>query len=122
MVYVDDMRASFQAGYRKMIMCHMIADTDEELHAMADQVGVSRQWHQAPPRHTSHYDIALGARTRALKAGAVEITWRQAGAMTRRRRVTGALGDPATAEEWHRAHRAQERLDSLIDDCSDLFE
>ncbi len=95
-VYVDDMRAR----YGRMVMCHMLADTDDELHAMADRIGVARRWWQAPPRHDSHYDIALSKRAQAVAAGAIEITWRQAGAMNTRRRATGQLGDPATAEAW----------------------
>lgn len=105
-VYVDDMRATFG----RMIMCHMIADSDAELHAMADRIGVARRWHQAPPRHESHYDIALSKRALAVAAGAVEITWRQAGAMTMRRRATGQLGDPATAEAWVLDRAAKRRI------------
>ncbi|MBN9568726.1 MAG: DUF4031 domain-containing protein [Alphaproteobacteria bacterium] len=92
-VYVDDMRAKFG----RMIMCHMIADTDVELHVMAARIGVSRKWHQAPPKHDSHYDIALSKRKAALAAGAMPITWRQLGCMVLIRRRTGVLGDPATA-------------------------
>lgn len=95
-VYVDDMRAQFG----RMIMCHMIADTDEELHAMAAKVGVARKWHQAPPKHDSHYDIALSMRAKAVAAGAVEITWRQCGVMNIRRRLTGSLGLAADVWRW----------------------
>jgi Protein of unknown function (DUF4031) len=65
-VYADDMQARFV----QMIMCHMIADTDEELHRMADAIGVSRRWHQAPPQHDSHYDIAMVKRAMAIAAAA----------------------------------------------------
>lgn len=95
-VYVDDMRAS----YGRLIMCHMIADTDEELHAMAAKIGVQRKWHQAPPKHRSHYDIALSKRALAVAAGAVEITWRQTGMMTMRRNAEGILGRPEEAQDW----------------------
>lgn len=97
-VYVDDMRA----GYGRMIMCHMIADTDDELHAMAALIGVARRWHQAPPkvRH-SHYDIALSKRAAALAAGAVEITARQCAAMSARKLKTGMMGLPEDALAWH---------------------
>lgn len=91
--YVDDMRAKFG----RMVMCHMVADTDEELHAMAARIGVARRWHQAPPKHDSHYDIALSRRALAIAAGAVEITWRQCAAMNWRRRLTGHLGAPDDA-------------------------
>lgn len=64
-VYVDDMRAKFG----RLVMCHMIADTDAELHAMADRIGLARKWHQG-----DHYDIALSKRALAVAAGAVEIT------------------------------------------------
>lgn len=80
-VYVDDMRAAFG----QMIMCHMVADTEAELHAMADKIGVDRKWYQYPrkSRHP-HYDIALSKRALAVAAGAVEITWREAPAISRR--------------------------------------
>lgn len=101
-VYVDDMRAKFG----RLVMCHMIADTDEELHAMADRIGVARRWFQKPGTARRHYDIALSKRALAVAAGAVEITWRQAGCMTGRRAVTGELGRPDDAEQWRRMHVA----------------
>jgi hypothetical protein len=107
-VYVDSMRAAFS----RMIMCHMLADTDDELHAMADLIGVARKWHQAPPRHESHYDIALSKRALAVRHGAREITWLEAGAMTLRRRVTGELGKPEEALGWVRMNRTAARAAS----------
>lgn len=104
-VYVDDMRAS----YGRMIMCHMIADTDEELHAMADRIGVARRWWQSPEKTSgSHYDIALSKRELAVKLGAVRITWRQAGMMNAHRKATGRLGTPTEATTWALA-RSRER-------------
>lgn len=104
-VYVDDMRAEFG----RMVMCHMVADTDDELHAMAAKIGVARRWHQAPPRHDSHYDIALSKRALAVAQGAVEITWRQCGEMNLVRRLTGKLGRPETAAEDARRLMAERR-------------
>lgn len=63
MIYVDNMRAPFG----RMIMCHMVADTPEELHAMADKIGVARRWFQG-----DHYDICLSKRAAALRLGAVD--------------------------------------------------
>jgi len=88
-VYVDDMRAK----YRRMIMCHMIADTDEELRTMAQKIGVRQKWHQG-----DHFDICLEMRARAVSLGAVEITHRQCAAMNFARKLTGVLGDPEGAE------------------------
>jgi hypothetical protein len=87
-VYVDDMRAAF----RNLIMCHMIADTAAELHAMADKIGVARRWYQG-----DHYDIALSKRVAAVRAGAVQITWRECSLMTvlRRRDPAATLVTPA---------------------------
>lgn len=101
-VYVDDMRAP----YGRMVMCHMLADSDEELHEMAARIGVALRWWQSPAKTSgSHYDISLGKRAIAVAAGATEITWRQAAAMNMRRRVTGQLGDPRTAEAWVLSYR-----------------
>jgi len=68
-VYVDDMRAP----YHRMIMCHMLADADDELHAMAARIGVARKWHQKAGTPQSHYDICLSKRALAIAAGAKEI-------------------------------------------------
>lgn len=69
MVYVDDMEAPF--GH--MIMCHMIADTTEELLSMADKIGIQRKWIQCPGTPKEHFDIALSKRKLAVRFGAVEI-------------------------------------------------
>lgn len=67
-VYVDDMRRRFG----RMIMCHMWADSDQELHAFARRLGLQRSWHQAPPAaRWSHYDISLTKKAEALAMGAV---------------------------------------------------
>lgn len=82
-VYVDDMRAKFG----RMVMCHMLADTTEELLAMADKIGVARKWIQYPGTHREHFDIALSKRAEAVRHGAVEITWRRTGEIARERRL-----------------------------------
>jgi len=107
-VYVDDMRAP----YGRMVMCHMIADTDDELHEMAARIGVARKWFQKEGTARRHYDIALSKRALAVAAGAVEITWRQTGAMVVRRRLTGRRGSPTDAERWHLDHLAAQRSPS----------
>ncbi|MBN3811662.1 DUF4031 domain-containing protein [Paraburkholderia sp. Ac-20347] len=114
-VYVDDMRAA----YGRMVMCHMIADTDDELHAMAAAIGVARRWHQKPGTARSHYDIELGKRSAAVMRGAVEITWRQAGAMTAHRRALGTLGTPEAAVVWQRAFVAARRAAATHVEVSD---
>ena len=48
-VYVDTARHPFR-GY---VMCHMIADSLEELHLMADKIGMERRWFQVPPQALS---------------------------------------------------------------------
>jgi hypothetical protein len=76
-VYVDDMKAPVG----NMRMCHMWADSDEELLAMADRIGVQRKWIQGHPelsfgkhRNASwvHFDIAMNKRAMAVRFGAVE--------------------------------------------------
>lgn len=79
MVYVDDM----QAPFGRMIMCHMYADTSDELHAMADAIGVARKWCQHPGTWKEHYDIAKSKRAIAVAHGAIETTWRHYGEFKR---------------------------------------
>ncbi len=68
-VYVDNMRAA----YRRMKMCHMVADTTDELLEMVDKIGVDRRWIQKADTAEEHFDIALSKRAMAVKSGAVEI-------------------------------------------------
>ncbi len=85
-VYVDDMRATVKMrDGRTFIFCHMVADSEAELHAMADRIGVQRKWYQYPGKSRyPHYDITLGKRALAVSAGAIEISDRQAPAISRR--------------------------------------
>jgi hypothetical protein len=77
---------------------------------MADKIGVARKWWQSPEKTSgSHYDIALSKKALAIQNGAIEITWRQAGAMNSRRRVTGELGKPKDAEEWLKNYMEERR-------------
>lgn len=114
-VYVDDMKAP----YRRYLMSHLIADSDEELHQMADTIGVQRKWWQSPDKTSgSHYDICQAKRDLAIQAGAVPITLRQCAAMNFRRRITGELGTPDTALDWYRTCRSPAAQNKSIDPSS----
>jgi hypothetical protein len=56
--------------YGRMIMCHMASDSLEELHEMADRIGVSRKWFQNT--RYPHYDICKAKRWLAVGFGAFE--------------------------------------------------
>jgi len=75
-VYVDDARHRFGC----MVMCHMWADSLDELLAMVDRIGVARKWIQGHPtlsfgkhRNASwvHFDIAASKKALAIQHGAV---------------------------------------------------
>lgn len=83
-VYVDNMRAPFG----RMKMCHMIADSTDELLAMADLIGVDRKWIQKAGRHDEHFDIAMSKRRIAVEAGAIEVSMKDLGRILRARRTT----------------------------------
>lgn len=96
-VYVDDMEADFTPTHtkaaRRYVMCHMIADSEAELHAMAARIGVARQWYQR-----DHYDVTKSKRALAVQNGAREITMRQLGQMFLNRRRGLPLGTPEQAQ------------------------
>ena len=70
-VYVDNARLPF----RRMLVCHMTADTLDELHEMAQIIGIKRQWFQN--KSIPHYDICLSKRILAVQCGAIEETTRE---------------------------------------------
>ena len=86
-VFVDDMRAK----YGRMVMSHMMADSEAELHAMADRIGIARRWYQG-----DHYDICQDKRRLAVSFGAVEITQRE---MVRVRRAARKSKAPTPQSE-----------------------
>lgn len=67
MIYVDE---AVQYEGKRYKMCHMLSDDSlEELHAMADKIGLKRSWFQ---RHSSpHYDLTESKRALAISMGAV---------------------------------------------------
>lgn len=69
MVYVD--APIWRFG--RMRMCHMVADSLEELHDMAGKLGLRREWFQQSGS-LPHYDICLTKRKQAIKMGASEIS------------------------------------------------
>ena len=69
---------------------HMIADSEEELHAMAQAVGLRREWFQG-----DHYDLVPSKRVLAVRLGAVALDRRAFGAKLRQLR-TGRTGARVT--------------------------
>lgn len=68
--------------FGRMMMCHLWADSLDELLAMVDRIGVDRKWIQGHPELSHgkhrlaswvHFDIAKGKRALAILAGAVEM-------------------------------------------------
>jgi hypothetical protein len=87
-VYVDDWRQRARLGHVDALWCHLIADTDDELHQFAKQLGMKQAWFQTDPRrpYRSHYDVTEALRRQAITLGAVPVTWRDIGRMMRVRR------------------------------------
>lgn len=96
-VYVDE---PIHAFGRTMLMCHMIADTADELHAMADRIGVDRRWYQGPGKASHpHYDVAKRKRAFAVQCGAVEMTRRELALKAREIRAR-IIAEPEFAATW----------------------
>ncbi|MBL4789098.1 MAG: DUF4031 domain-containing protein [Kordiimonadaceae bacterium] len=85
-VYVDTMKASF----RGMVMCHMLADTHQELLEMADKIGMEHKWIQHAGSEKEHFDIPENKRTLALLFGAIEISRRDLVRLIRAKRARAA--------------------------------
>lgn len=83
MVYIYD----YNALFGRMKMCHMVADTTEELLKMADVIGVARKWIQYPGTYNEHFDICLSKKQLALFNGAQEISAREYAEFANRRKI-----------------------------------
>ncbi len=95
-VYVDNANILATVGRVRSRWCHLTADTEDELHEFAAQIGLLRAWYQTCKRRCSrpgepcphwHYDVTTRRRADAVAAGAVEIDLRQMGELIRVRRA-----------------------------------
>lgn len=115
-VYVDDVRHHFG----NMVMCHLWADTLDELLAMVDRIGVQRKWIQGHPtlsfgkhRNASwvHFDIALSKKALAISAGAIVTD--KFGPVEHTSRLDMASGDPAREARGRRMLETVENCRAL---------
>lgn len=71
MVYVDML---INYGWKLGPSCHLLADSEDELHEFAAKIGMKRSWFQpAKVGAMPHYDLTAGKRMQAVKNGAKEI-------------------------------------------------
>jgi len=89
-VYVDDIGIPARVGGLSGRWSHLIADSQQELHAFAARLGLKRAWFQDPTVNGKptpvkpgcraaenwHYDVTASKRTLAIKLGAVAVSWR----------------------------------------------
>lgn len=96
-VYIKTLRAP--SG--RLTKCQMLADSDDELHALAQRIRIhKRRWNPPENHHAGYYDVPLTMRADALRAGAVSVSLLRAQCMSFRRMWTGHLGSPETARNW----------------------
>jgi hypothetical protein len=83
---VDTVRDYPGAGLRYLSYCHLLADTRDELHAIAAAVGMPPRAFQDHPWRW-HYDLPAHLRPTAIELGAHELDIRGVGALLRERRA-----------------------------------
>jgi Protein of unknown function (DUF4031) len=76
-VYVDDVRILATVGPYRARWSHLFTDSDDvqELHDFALSIGLRREWFQDKPSGR-HYDVTERMRQRAIRAGAIPVSWR----------------------------------------------
>jgi hypothetical protein len=84
--YVDAIQSYPDAGLRFTEFCHLLADTREELHAMAEALGIPERFFQDHPWRW-HHDLPAPLRPQAVELGARELTMHEVGALLQRRKA-----------------------------------
>lgn len=99
-VYLDSPKSWGWKMYGKAILsCHMVADSEAELHAFARKLGLKRTWYQGRAA-TPHYDITEGKAEQAQRLGAVLLDDKQFEAKVDEIRIGIKNG------QWHDKGRA----------------
>ena len=71
-VYVDALKPTKRSKrWPFLFACHLLADDVDELHAMANRIGMRRAWFQ--PRSRPHYDLNPSRRAHAVRLGAIQL-------------------------------------------------
>lgn len=104
-VYVDRMAAKLG----RLVLCHMLADTSEELHAMADRLELKRSWCQSPGTYREHYDVSKAKRALAVRYGAVEVSRRELADLLQRKRPTGEGSGGCTGRARRQSRSSKRR-------------
>lgn len=80
-VYVDELinfgNPDAPRCFKNRPSCHMFADTLDELHVMAKQLGLKREWFQNSPT-LKHYDLTPSKRNLAIAKGVISLNRRDA--------------------------------------------
>ena len=123
-VYVDPLIAT--RPYRKSEnerwnwrqSCHMTADTEEELHVMANRLGLKRAWFQNhhPNPLLWHYDLTANKRKQALRLGAVERTHQQFA-----EQFIQSKGKPMEETTVNQSFTDEDALAQLPERCHDYY-
>ena len=112
-VYVDDMnlRADVPNGDRVVRgkWSHLTADSEAELRAFAETIGLRQEWIQHPGEPGVHFDVTVSKRQMAIANGAKEITWREAG-----ERYAAAQGSARAAEHRQPASDRQRPAEGRV--------
>lgn len=80
-------RVGSRYGHR---WCHLLGDSEEELHAFATSIGMKREWFDPRDGVGFHYNLVPPKRELALRRGAVEIDRRGVAGLLRRQRAARA--------------------------------
>ena len=113
-VYVDDARIPATVGRITGRWSHLFADELAELHEFAAAIGLRRAWFQDRPR-TWHYDVTDSMRTRAVRAGAQAVSWREAPVIMRERDARPPrAAQPHTAEMVQGSLFPEARVDDVV--------
>lgn len=105
-----------EAPYGRMLMCHMVADSTQELLDMVRRIGVAKKWIQDAGTYEEHFDVCKAKRALAVKHGAIEITMGRVGVMLQKRKALEAKGLP-----WNQDHPGALPVGSLDPPDGDGF-
>jgi hypothetical protein len=96
-VYADNAHIPATVGRHTSSLCHLTADSPEELHEFAGRLGLRRSYFQpgqprgdGSPSPFWHYDVTASMCTKAIRMGALSVPWRKTPGIMRARETARA--------------------------------